>query len=139
MAQEQRNLHKPSLPPGGRGTTEVVEGARATSVYCKFHQVNINEGLCTSFGQFFLNEPAPYSFRNAGGAPSFRSAKGSFELCGARLKELFEKSSLRNLKNFFADIAFYLIENPTSFCSLSTNHNNHRESGGCYGCYIQKC
>ena len=29
--QKQRSLHKPSLPPGGRGTTEVVEGARATS------------------------------------------------------------------------------------------------------------
>ena len=52
-----------------------------------------------------------YSFRNAGGAPSLRSAKGSFELCGARLKELFEKSSLRNLKNFSAAVVFYLIGN----------------------------
>ena len=32
-------------------------------------------------------------------------------VCGARLKELFEKSSLRIFKNFPADVIFYLIEN----------------------------
>jgi hypothetical protein len=30
--------------------------------------------------------------------------KGSFDRCGGRLKELFEKSSLRNLKNFKLNI-----------------------------------
>ena len=38
-------------------------------------------------------------------------AQGSFALCGARLKELFEKSSLRIFKNFPAAVIFYLIEN----------------------------
>ena len=42
------------------------------------------------------------------GRRRFEAQKGSFELCGARLKELFEKSSLRNLKNF---LAFIKIEN----------------------------
>ena len=32
-------------------------------------------------------------------------------VCGARLKELFEKSSLRIFKNFPAAVVFYLIEN----------------------------
>jgi len=38
-------------------------------------------------------------------------AQGCFDLCGGRLKVLFEKSSLRNLKNFPAAVVFYLIEN----------------------------
>ena len=33
-------------------------------------------------------------------------AQGNSDLCGGRLKELFEKSSLRNLKNFPADVFF---------------------------------
>ena len=32
-------------------------------------------------------------------------------VCGGRLKELFEKSSLRIFKNFPAAVIFYLIEN----------------------------
>ena len=48
-----------------------------------------------------------YSFQNGGGAPPFRSTREGFALCGARLKELFEKSSLRNLKNFSAAVFFF--------------------------------
>jgi hypothetical protein len=39
---------------------------------------------------------------------AFWGLRRHFELCGARLKELFEKSSLRNFKNFSAVIAFIL-------------------------------
>ena len=40
-----------------------------------------------------------------------RSAKGSFDRCGGRLKKLFEKSFLRIIKNFSAAVVFYLIKN----------------------------
>ena len=50
-----------------------------------------------------------YSFRNAGGAPSLRSAGGSFDRCGGRLKELFGKSSLRIFKNFLDALKIKII------------------------------
>ena len=44
----------------------------------------------------------------------------SFALCGARLKELFEKSSLRIFKNFFAFDQRFIINNPINVIAIET-------------------
>jgi len=48
--------------------------------------------------------------KRSAGAPPVWSARENFALCGARLKELFEKSSLRNFKNFQHAIVVKLLE-----------------------------
>jgi hypothetical protein len=62
-----------------------------------------------------------HSFQTVGGAPPVWSAGECFAVCGARLKELFEKSSLRNLKNFpvavvFCHSLFFLSNKKTTAC-----------------------
>ena len=47
------------------------------------------------------------SFQAVGRGAACLKRKGCFDRCGGRLKELFEKSSLRNLKNFPAVVDFH--------------------------------
>ena len=101
-----------------------------------------------------------YSFRNAGGAPSLRSAKGSFELCGARLKEpqklfrccclLFDRKFSSAARKFTFILAkrdhhsaegglslsrSEIIIPPKADRSLHQNNKTHRPSGE-FCCFI---
>ncbi len=48
-----------------------------------------------------------YSFQAVGRGAARLKHGGNFELCGARLKKLFEKSFLRIFKSFPAAVVFY--------------------------------
>ena len=55
LLQKRCGLHAPfSLPPGGRGTAEVVEGARAIILYCKYYPKDEYEKIYLSDSALLL-------------------------------------------------------------------------------------
>jgi hypothetical protein len=89
MVQKQTSQHKPSLPPGGRGTAagfletrlrvfgvraKVVEGERATSDFLQFVSSDISDNHYAFFRK--TQEPSRFSAHS----PRFKSANFAADL-----------------------------------------------------------